>query len=257
MMRNIRLTIEYDGTGFCGWQRQGTPVPQGYGASRKKIKTIQEEIEKAAKRLFAKKVRLIGAGRTDSGVHAEGQIANFKVDSDLPLCNIKKGLNSYLPKDIAVVSIEEASPSFHARFDARGKLYRYTILNRKVRSPLLKRYAAFISYGLDINAMRKAAKYFIGRKDFKSFQACDKRGKGSVRNIKRLDVVYKEPIVEIYVQADGFLYNMVRNIVGTLIDVGRGRIKPEQVKDILAKRHRPAAGQTAPARGLCLVKVFY
>lgn len=247
MKRNIRLTIEYDGTRFYGWQAQRKTTRR----------TAQEEIEKAGRRLFGKVIDLIGSGRTDSGVHAEAQIANFKVDSNLPLLNIKKGLNSYLAKDIAVLSAEDASPGFHARFDAREKLYKYTIINRRVRSPLLKRYTAFVSYDLDIKAMKVAAKNFIGKNDFKSFQASDKKERHSVRTITRCEVISRPPIVEIYVQADGFLYNMVRNIVGTLIDVGRGRIKPGRVKEILSKRHRSAAGQTAPAKGLCLVKVFY
>ncbi|MEE8317990.1 MAG: tRNA pseudouridine(38-40) synthase TruA [Candidatus Omnitrophota bacterium] len=247
-MRNICLTIEYDGTRFCGWQRQ---------TSRGRSRTVQEEIEKAAKKLFGKKIKLMGAGRTDSGVHAEGQVANFKVDSDLPLRNIKRGLNSLLPRDIAICSIEAKGPSFHARFDAKGKLYRYTILNKKERSPLWKRYTTFCSYGLDINAMRKAARYFIGRKDFRSFQASDKRNGNSVRTVKRLNLISKGSLIEIYIQADGFLYNMVRNIAGTLIDVGRGRIAPEETRDILSKTYRPAAGQTAPSKGLCLIKVFY
>ena len=247
-MRNIRLTIEYDGTRFSGWQTQ---------LAGKKIKTVQEEIENAAKKLFGKNITLTGAGRTDSGVHAEAQAANFKIDSALPLCNIKRGLNSYLPRDIAILSADDAKPNFHARFDAKEKLYRYTIINRKVRSPLLKRYAALISYDLDIDAMKKAARYLVGKKDFKSFQASDRKAKDSVRTIKRIDVIDKPPLIDIYIQADGFLYNMVRNIVGTLIDVGRGRIMPEDVKAILSRRHRPAAGQTAPAKGLCLMKVIY
>lgn len=256
MTRNIRLTIEYDGTRFCGWQKQNTTAPV-HQSTKKKFRTVQEEIEKAAKKLFGKKIRLIGAGRTDSGVHAEAQIANFKINSTLPLSNIKKGLNSYLPDDIAILSAEDVKPQFHARFDVKQKLYRYTIINRKERHPLLKRYAAFVSYDLDINAMKKAVRYFIGKKDFKSFQATDKRKRNSVRTIKRLDIVDKLPVIEIYIQADGFLYNMVRNIVGTLIDVGRGRIKPEAIRDILFKKSRPVAGQTAPAKGLCLVKIFY
>ncbi|MFH1853720.1 MAG: tRNA pseudouridine(38-40) synthase TruA [Candidatus Omnitrophota bacterium] len=248
-MRNIRLTIEYDGTRFLGWQAQ---------SNTKKLKTVQGEIEKAASRLFGRKARLKGAGRTDSGVHAEAQAANFKIDSNLPLYNITKGLNSYLPSDIAIISAEDVPLDFHSRFDAREKLYRYTIVNRKVRSPLLMRYAAMCSYDLDIGAMKKAAGYLIGKKDFKSFKAADKKESNSIRHIKRLDIITKQSsIIEIYIQADGFLYNMVRNIAGTLIDVGRGRIRPEAVKDILKKRHRPAAGQTAPAKGLCLVKVFY
>ena len=248
VMRNIRLVIEYDGTRFSGWQTQ---------RPKKRLRSVQEEIEKAAKKLFGRKIILIGSGRTDSGVHAEAQVANFKIDSALALRNVKRGLNSYLPKDIAVLSAEDARPSFHARFDARGKLYLYTIINRKTRSPLLRRYAALISYDMDIGAMKKAAKYFIGKKDFRSFQASDKKVKDSVRNVKRLDVVSRHPLIEIYVEANGFLYNMVRNIVGTLIDVGRGRIRPEHVKAILSRRHRPAAGQTAPAKGLCLSKVIY
>ncbi|MFC1624494.1 tRNA pseudouridine(38-40) synthase TruA [Candidatus Omnitrophota bacterium] len=256
MVRNICLTIEYDGTRFCGWQRQSRRTP-GLKGANERFKTVQEEIEKALEKLFRCKIRLIGAGRTDSGVHAEGQVANFKVSSILPLRNIKRGLNSYLPKDIAVLSVRDASPSFHSRFNAKEKLYRYTIVNRDARSPLLKRYAAFISYDLDIKAMRKAARYFIGKKDFKSFQASDKKKKNSVRDLSKLDIVTKVPLIEIYIQANGFLYNMVRNIVGTLIDVGRGRVAPEAVKKILSKKHRPAAGGTAPAKGLSLVKVFY
>ena len=247
MKRNIRLTIEYDGTGFYGWQAQ----------RKTRRRTAQEEIEKAGRRLFGKVINLIGSGRTDSGVHAEAQIANFKVDSNLSLLNIKRGLNSYLAKDIAILSAEDERPGFHARFDVSKKLYKYTIINRRVRSPLLTRYAAFVSYDLDIRAMRKAAKNFIGKKDFKSFQASNKKERYSVRTITRCEVISRPPIVEIHIQADGFLYNMVRNIVGTLIDVGRGRIKPGRVKEILSKRHRSAAGQTAPAKGLCLVKVFY
>ena len=248
MIHNIHLTIEYDGTRFCGWQSQ---------RRGKKLKTIQEEIEKAGKCLFGKRIKVAGAGRTDSGVHAEAQSASFKIDSNLPLRNIKRGLNSYLPKDIAVVSTEAVKLDFHPRFDAKEKLYRYIIINRKIRSPLLKRHAALVSYDLDIDAMKAAARYFIGKKDFKSFQASDKKEKGSVRTITRCNVVNKSPIIEVYIQADGFLYNMVRNIVGTLIDVGRGRTKPGEVKVILSKRERRAADQTAPAKGLCLVKVFY
>ncbi len=248
MNRNIRLTIEYDGTRFCGWQSQ---------LRHKRLKTVQEEIERACKRLFGKKINLIGSGRTDSGVHAEAQVANFKIDSPLPLKNIKHGLNNHLPKDVAVLLAEDVDPYFHARFDAKEKLYRYTILNREVRSPLLKRHSAFFSYDLDIGAIKKAARFLIGKKNFKSFQASDKKKIDPVRTITKLDVVKKANKIEISIQANGFLYNMVRNIVGTLVDVGRGRIKPDEVKDILSKRNRSFAGQTAPSKGLCLVKVFY
>ena len=248
MVRNIRLTIEYDGTRFCGWQIQDV---------RKRFKTVQGEIEKAGSRLFGKKIRLIGAGRTDSGVHAEAQCANFKVDSSLPLSNIKKGLNNYLPRDIVILLAEDVPLNFHSRFNAKGKLYRYTMVNRAERAVLLRKYALSVSYVLDIDNMKKASSYFIGRKDFRSFQAGDKKERSSIRTVKRIDIIKNAHIIEIYIQADGFLYNMARNIVGTLIDVGRGRIKPEAVKEILSKRYRPAAGWTAPAKGLCLVKVLY
>ena len=248
MKRNIRLTIVYDGTRFYGWQIQNTT---------KAYRTVQEELEKAARKLFGKKVNVIGAGRTDSGVHAEAQVANFKVESKLPLHNVKRGLNSYLPKDIAIVSAEKADNKFHARFSAKEKLYRYTIINRKERSPLKRRFATLVSYDLDISAMKKAAKYLVGKKDFKSFQASNAKTKDSVRSVKKIKIVTESPSLEIWIQANGFLYNMVRNIVGTLVDVGRGRIAPEAVKKIISKRHRPAAGQTASAKGLCLVKVLY
>ncbi len=248
MMRNIRLTIEYDGTRFSGWQSQ---------ANSKNLKTIQEEIEKAGKKLFGKKINLIGAGRTDSGVHAQAQVANFRIKSHLPLINIKRGLNHRLPKDIAIISAEVVKLSFNSRFNAKGKIYRYRIMNRDTRSPILQRFSAFSSYDFDINAMKKASKYFVGKKDFKSFQASSKKKVSSVRTIKTLQIIKNSPLIEIYVEGDGFLYNMVRNIVGTLIDVGRGKIRPDKVKEILSKKHRPLAGQTAPAKGLCLLKVMY
>ena len=245
-MRNIRIKIEYDGTDFEGWQKQ-----------RQKTRTVQGEIEKALRKIFGNTVKITGSGRTDSGVHAKEQVANFKVTSKIPLNNIKKALNRYLPKDIAIVSLDEVNIDFHSRFDAKGKLYRYSIIDGDIRSPLLSRYVAFIPYKLNVKDMKIACKYFIGKKDFKSFQASDKKHRPSIRTIKRLDIKEKDNIIEIYIKADGFLYNMVRNIIGTLIDVGRGRTRPEYVRNILSKRHRSFAGQTAPANGLCLVKVFY
>lgn len=248
-MRNIRLTIEYDGTRFFGWQVQDS--------TKHRFRTVQGEIEKAGQRLFGKRIRLIGAGRTDSGVHAEAQAANFRIDTGLSLDNILKGINKYLPKDIAIISVEDTEPDFHSQFNAKEKLYRYRILNRGVRSPLLSRYSAFVSYNLNIRAMREGCKYLIGRKDFKSFQSSIKKERSSVRTIKRLDIIKKGDLIEIYIQADGFLYNMARNITGTLIEVGRRKLSPGDIKDILAERCRKKAGPTAPAKGLCLAKVFY
>jgi len=265
MVRNIRLIIEYDGTNFNGWQRQDLKTKQdsaGYTPHnnthiRRKIKTIQGEVEKACKRLFGKVVKVIGASRTDSGVHAEGQVANFKVESELSVERIKRGLNSYLPREIVILSADDVPLDFHSRYDAKKKLYRYRIINRDCRSPLLQRYAVQVPYRLDIKALRKAARYFLGKKDFKAFQTKDKKEKNSIRTVSRLDIFSKKGLIEIYIEADGFLYNMVRNIVGTLIDVARGRLKPEDVKEILSKKKRYLTGYTAPAKGLCLVKVCY
>jgi len=255
-MRNIRLIIEYDGTDFNGWQAQKRTSAQEYKRTSKKIRTIQEEIEKAAKKLLEEKISLSGASRTDSGVHAKAQSANFRTHSALPLYNIKSGLNSLLPRSIAIVSAKETTLKFHARFDSKSKIYKYAIVNRKPRSALLDRYAAHFSYDLNIPAMRKAAKHLIGKKDFRSFQTGNKE-KDFVRTVKNIKIISKPPILEIYVHADGFLYNMVRNIAGTLMEVGRGRFKPETVKEILEKKRRASAGHTAPAKGLCLEKVFY
>ncbi len=271
-MRNIKLIIEYDGTDFNGWQAQRFKV-QGSRFKGKRLKTVQGEIEKAAKKLLGKKINLIGAGRTDSGVHAKAQVANFRTDSKLPLNNIKNGLNSLLPRQISIISSEEVTFKFHSRLDSIGKLYKYTIINRKSRSPLFERYSAFVPYDLNVIAMKKAAMYLIGKKNFKSFQASDKKERRSIRTVKKIEIIegsgcFPAPhpeersdegshVIEIYIQADGFLYNMARNIAGTLIEVGRGRFKQEAVKEILEKKHRPSAGQTAPAKGLCLEKVFY
>ncbi|MFH1782483.1 MAG: tRNA pseudouridine(38-40) synthase TruA [Candidatus Omnitrophota bacterium] len=246
-MRNVKLTIEYDGARFSGWQTQ----------VRNKRKTIQQEIIKACKKLLREKVNLIGAGRTDAGVHAEGQVANFRTRSHLPLYNIKKGLNRYLPRDIAILKAEEVGVRFHAQHDALRKLYRYTIINKKERSPLMSRYTSLVTYDLDIGKMKRSAKPLKGRKDFRSFQASDKKERSSIRAIKRLEIIKKGHIIEVLIEADGFLYNMVRNIVGTLIDVGRGFTAPEKVKDILAGKNRKLAGKTAPAKGLTLVKAYY
>jgi tRNA pseudouridine38-40 synthase len=248
-MRNIKLTIEYDGTGFNGWQAQK--------GKSKGLRTIQEEIEKSGKKLFGKKINLISAGRTDAGVHAKAQVANFRTGSILHLNSIKNGLNSIMSRNISVVSVEEVDLKFHARFDSKGKIYKYTIVSGKSRSPLLGRYAAFVPYDLNLAAMKDAAKYLIGKNDFKSFQSSDKHERHSVRTVKMINIISKPPVIEIYIEADGFLYNMARSIAGTLIDVGRGRFSPGKIREILEKRHRPLAGPTAPAKGLCLEKVFY
>lgn len=246
-MRNIKLIIEYEGSGYSGWQVQN-------GSQRK---TVQETIEVALARILQEKIKLIGSGRTDSGVHAQAQIANFKTKSRLDCADIKRALNSVLPADIRIKEAKEAHPDFHARFAAQSKTYRYTIVNDSFASPFLRRYAHLIKYPLSIAKMRKAGNHLIGRHNLASFQAQDKRERPAVRTIKRLNVRKSKNLIQIDIEADGFLYRMVRNIVGTLIEVGRKRLEPEDIKAILKAKNRIYAGPCAPARGLCLLEVRY
>lgn len=245
MSRNILLKIEYDGTNYSGWQTQ------------KNAKSIQSTIETAIKRITGKKPDLISCGRTDTGVHALGQIANFKTTSDILLYKLQRGLNSVLPKDIVIKEIREAPLKFHSRFDARSKVYTYTILNGPAPAAISRNYVHHVPYKLNFGLMRREAKCLVGRHDFKSFQAADKIERSSVRTIKRLNIKKAGNSMKITVEADGFLYNMVRNIVGTLIEMGRGRFKPGSVAKILKAKDRKLAGPTAPAMGLCLMEVKY
>ena len=244
-MRNIKLTISYDGTNYRGWQVQA------------RGKTVQGEIERALLNISGKKHGVHGAGRTDSGVHANAQVAHFKTALSIPEKNIPLALNSVLPEDIAVIRASYVNDDFHARFDARSKHYRYHVYNSRRRDPFKERYSWRVPYELDVPLMRKEAGALIGRHDFKAFQARDKRERTSVRNISRLCVTRKRSSVIIDISADGFLYNMVRNIVGTLIDTGRGYLPGGSMKKILKSRDRTKAGPTAPARGLFLVNIRY
>lgn len=252
--RNLKLTIEYDGTNYCGWQRQ--TIRQASGASRHS-KSIQEAIEKTLQKILQEKIRLIGSGRTDAGVHAEAQVANFKTGSGIPLEKLQKALNALLPDDIVITRIEQVSPNFHSRFYAKSKVYRYIILNRPYPSALLKNKVYFYPYPLELRLMQKEANTLLGRHNFKAFQASDKKDRDSIRTIKKLNVTKDKELIYIDIVADGFLYNMVRNIVGTLIEIGRGRFKKGDLKKILLGRDRKLAGSTAPAKGLSLIKVNY
>ena len=266
-MRNIKLTIEYDGTNYAGWQIQNSRQASVFNRQRK---TIQEVIEKTLQKILQGKIRLIASGRTDAGVHAQAQVANFKTNSKILLGKLQKALNALLPEDIAITKDVEVSPDFHARFAVKSKIYRYTILNRRWRSALLKDKVYFYPYPLNINLMRKASRCLLGRHDFKSFCASGSDTKNTVRTIKRLTVrklpcqlsaVSCQPkdfsLIVIDIEANGFLYNMVRNIVGTLIEVGRGKFQKGTVKKILLAKNRKLAGPTAPAKGLLLVRVKY
>lgn len=244
-MRNIKLTIQYDGTDYSGWQFQKNGL------------TIQEVVQKAIKKITGEKVCVIGSGRTDAGVHAEAQVANFRTSSKIPIKNFQMALNSALPKDIVISGVEDVGLKFNALHDARGKLYRYIIANNDFVNPLLRRFAVKCFYALDLGAIKKAAKYLTGRHDFKSFQAKDYAERNAVRTVRSITVEKNGDLVYIYIEADGFLYNMARNITGTLIDVGRGKITAGDVRAILRKKDRKLCGPTMPARGLCLVKVKY
>lgn len=255
-MRNIRLVIEYDGTNYAGWQVQ------------KNAKSVQATLESALKRIAGEKIRLVSCGRTDSGVHAQGHVANFKINSKIPLANLQRGLNSVLPRDIVIKKAEEVPLDFNSRYDAKSKVYRYTILNRSYPAALHRDYFYYVPYKLNLSAMKREAKCLLGKHDFKSFQAADKKERSSrktygllrdssIRTIKKLNIRKKDGFLEIFIEADGFLYNMVRNIVGTLVEIGRGRFKAGSMKMILKAKNRNLAGPTAPAKGLCLVEVKY
>lgn len=244
-MRTLKLTLEYDGTDFFGFQIQA------------RGRTVQGEIEKALHTILKEGVRVIPAGRTDSGVHALGQVAHFKTRRTIPASSLLRALNANLPKDVAVLDCEEAGPDFHARKHAAWKTYRYTVLNRPVRSALLRRDALLVSQKLNLPAMRRAARLLVGEHDFRSFQATDKAPRSSRRRVRRLTLKREGPFIRFEIEGNGFLYNMVRNIVGTLLLVGRGKIAPSDVRRIRDGCDRRLAGPTAPAHGLCLIRVTY
>ncbi|MFC1704544.1 tRNA pseudouridine(38-40) synthase TruA [Candidatus Omnitrophota bacterium] len=247
-MRNIKITIQYQGTQYNGWQTQ---------RKSPKIKTIQSVIEKALFRITHEKVSLIGSGRTDSGAHALGQVANFKTNSPMSLGYLMRALNAILPEDIAIRRIQEVDLDFHARFDAQSKIYRYCVLNGLEKSVFNRDYYYKCLYTLDLDLMRKEAQALIGKRDFKSFQAADKKEHSSVRSIKILTIAKKGNFINFDIEAEGFLYKMVRNIVGTLLDIGRGRLEKGSMKRILNRKNRKFAGSTVPAKGLTLLKVKY
>ncbi|MHB8157860.1 MAG: tRNA pseudouridine(38-40) synthase TruA [Desulfocucumaceae bacterium] len=244
-MPNLKLEIEYDGTRYYGWQVQ------------KSSRTIQNILEQTLKKILQEDIKLIVAGRTDSGVHALSQAANFRTGSKIPLDKLRWGLNCLLPEDIKVSRVKEMPRDFNSRFSAKSKLYRYTILNRKWSSALLANHVYFFPHHLDIGLMRREAKALLGKHNFKSFQATERRERNPVRTIKSIKISSDKNLVRIDIEADSFLYNMVRNIAGTLLEIGRGRFAKGSMLKILRSRNRNCAGPTLPAKGLCLVKVRY
>ena len=245
-MLNIRLTIEYDGTRYAGWQLQRAQ------------RTIQGTIENTLRRVLGENIRLIASGRTDAGVHALAQVANFKTQSKLPPAAIKRALNANLPEDIAIRDCRVAPLRFNARFDARLKIYRYTIYNGSDKIVIGRQYAFRVPYPLDIGLMKQEAGLLVGRKNFKSFHKGKRPLRDFTRQVKRIDIRRdKDNFIFIDISANGFLYNMARNIVGTLVEVARGKMPAASAKDILKAKDRRRAGPTMPARGLCLMEVKY
>jgi tRNA pseudouridine38-40 synthase len=244
-MRTIRLTIEYDGTGYSGWQRQ----PNGLA--------VQQVVEEALCRLLGQKPDLRSSGRTDAGVHASGMAAAFQTAANLPLKAFVDGANRFLPPDIAILEAIEVPAGFKPIGDALAKHYRYTILLTTVRSPLRRFHAWHIREELDLEAMRAGAAIFAGRHDFAAFRASNCAAKTTIRRVDSVKITCEDDTIRIDVVGGGFLKNMVRVMVGTLVDIGRRRFAPEHITCLLQKGDRNKAGVTAPACGLCLVKVYY
>ena len=244
-MRNIKLTIEYDGKDFNGWQKQPNKL------------NIQGEIEKAIERITGEEVELNASGRTDAGVHALGQVANFKTNSNIPIEKIPIALNTNLKKSIRILNAEEVDERFHSRLSCKEKTYRYVINNSEYGTAIYRNMEYCVPQKLDVEAMQKAAKYFEGEHDFKAFKASGTSSKSSVRTIFKAEVTKHEDRIYIELTGNGFLYNMVRIISGTLLEVGMGRIKPEEVSEIIESKDRLKAGKTLPPQGLFLVEVKY
>jgi tRNA pseudouridine38-40 synthase len=245
MMRNVRLVVQYDGTDYGGFQAQ-LDRP-----------TVQTTLQKALSRLLAEDVRVCGASRTDAGVHAFGQVVSFTTGNVIPVERLLGALNALLPRDITCVAAEEAPAEFHPRYAARGKQYLYRIRNEELSSPFASRYSWHLQQPLDVLAMSEAGSYLVGRHDFAAFRAAGGSAKTSVREISLVEVTDREDFIEVLVEGNGFLYMMVRIIVGTLVEVGLGRMTPPRVGQILAGKDRGQAGETAPPQGLTLVRIDY
>lgn len=244
-MKNVKLLIEYDGTNYSGWQKQNN----GLG--------IQTVIEIAIEKLTKSKCDLIGAGRTDKGVHAYGMVANFKTDSTIPPEKFSYALNSILPGDIVIKNSEQVRDDFHSRYSAIGKTYKYVIYNSKFPTAINKNRVCHIREKLDLVKMIEAKRYFLGEHDFEAFTSTGSSVKSYVRTITGLEIEKNRENIHIYISGTGFLYNMVRIISGTFVEVGNGRILPDKIPEIIAGKDRSKAGKTLPPHGLYLVEVFY
>lgn len=244
-MRNIKLTIEYDGTNFGGWQKQPNQL------------NIQGEIERAIQIVTGKEVELIGSGRTDSGVHAFAQVANFKIDTDFPLEKMAIAFNSQLKQAIRIKKVEQVTEEFHSRYHCHQKTYAYFIDNSSQGTAIYRNLTYHVPQTLDVEAMKKAASYLVGEHDFSSFKSSGTSSKSSVRTIYNAIVLKEQERVVIQLTGNGFLYNMVRIIAGTLVEIGKGEKTPEEIQEIIQAKDRQKAGKTLPPQGLFLMQVDY
>lgn len=244
-MRRMKLTVSYDGTNYCGWQIQ----PNGI--------TIEEVLNKAISRLTGEEITVIGASRTDSGVHALGNVAVFDTESRIPAERFAYALNQRLPRDIVIVKSEEVPGDWHPRYQDSRKTYEYHIMNTKIPIPTKRLYSCFVSFDLNVEKMKEGAKYLLGEHDFAAFCCIRTNARTTVRTIYDLTVEQKGEEITIRVTGNGFLYNMVRIIAGVLIRVGRGFYEPEKVKELLEGAERTREAVTAPPQGLCLVEISY
>jgi tRNA pseudouridine38-40 synthase len=245
MSKLYKLEVQYQGSGFSGWQSQ----PDG--------SSVQDHIERALAQINAQSLRLTGASRTDAGVHALHQVATFSSEKDLDCRRTLTSLNAVLPRTIGIRSLQEVPQDFHPIYAAKSKIYRYSLWLGRQRNPFLEPYVYEVSEGIDLEAMRAAGKHFVGEHDFTSFCAVDSGAKTRVRNVRGIFFEQNAALINIFVWGDGFLKQMVRSMVGSLVDVGLGKHAPEKIVQILAGRDRSLAGATAPAQGLCLLKIFY
>ncbi|MCI7638663.1 MAG: tRNA pseudouridine(38-40) synthase TruA [Clostridiales bacterium] len=244
-MRNLRLDLCYDGTRYRGWQR----LPN-------REDTIQGKLETALSRILGEPIEVSGSGRTDAGVHARGQVANFHCESAMPPEEILQNLRRYLPEDIGIYSCKEVSPRFHARLNAREKTYCYRIWNSDAPCVFERRFVAVMSEKLDMEAMKQAAGLLLGKHDFSAFCGNNKMKKSTVRELYAIEISRRGEEIQLRFTGNGFLYNMVRIMAGTLIEVGRGQRRPEDIPDLFGGK-REQAGFLAPAQGLCLEEVVY
>jgi tRNA pseudouridine38-40 synthase len=244
-MRYFKATVEYDGTDFCGFQWQ------------KETRTVQGELEAAIARLTGQSVRVMGAGRTDAGVHALGQVVSFGVETRIPAERMGLAMNGVLPIDLSVRKVEEVDAAFSARFSASSRLYAYLMLNRNMPSALLRRYSKFCSEPLDVGAMQAGAQLLLGEQDFAAFTNEMRPEETTWRHVMRCQVGRYRDFVLARIEANAFLRGMVRTAVGTLMEIGSGKRAPDEIRTILDSRDRRLAGPSAPPQGLCLLKVRY